>query len=84
MEHSVADRTRIAQEAGLSLGYVQKHMYVSQHRPVFRFHNAVAMDKASNGALPFRQHTETLHAFDHIDWAYVRRSLNRDYANGAR
>ena len=71
---SAPERGRIVLAAGLSLGYVKKHIYASQYAPVFHFHNAVAMDKASGGVLPFIQHTTQT---DEIDWAYVRRSLNR-------
>lgn len=71
---SAPERERIVLAAGLSLGYVKKHIYASKHAPVFHFHNAAAMDKASAGVLPFMQHTA--HTGD-IDWGYVRRSLNR-------
>lgn len=74
---SVAEREAIVTASGLSLGYVQKHMYVSQHEPKFHFHNAVAMDAASRGILPFHQHTEGV-----VDWDHVRRSLNRAHLRG--
>ena len=70
MQFSPADRHEIANGAGLSLGYVLKHTYVSAREPKFHFHNAVAMDAASKGALPFIEHTE-----GNIDWDFVLRRL---------
>lgn len=64
-------RARVAQEAGMSMQYIIKRTYTQQHAPVFRFDNAVAMDKASGGKLPFIQHTSG----EQIDWDYVRRSI---------
>jgi hypothetical protein len=46
MAYPVAERQRIADESGLSLGYIQKHTYVSSH------------DLASSGVLQFWEHTE--------------------------
>ena len=71
MQYSVADRRQIALDAGLSIAYITKEMYAQDHSPKFHFHNAVAIDQATFGRIPFIQHT----AGD-IDWDYVRRSLN--------
>lgn len=72
MDFPVAERQRIADEAGLSLPYIAKHMYVSGRDPKFHFANAVAMDKASNGSLSFLMTTEGV-----IDWGHVRRTTYR-------
>ena len=77
---SVGERERIASEAGLSLAYILKHIYVSERNPKFHFHNAVEIDLASGGALPFMQHTT--HA-DTLPWGYIRRTLNRQRKQGA-
>lgn len=77
MQHSSAERERIALEAGFSIGYVTKHMYSSARAPVFHFHNAVAMDQASGGTLPFYQHTS-----GSVDWDFVRRTLNTAHRRG--
>ena len=50
----------------MSLGYILKHTYVNNRDPKFHLHNAVALDKASGGALPFWQFTE-----GNLDWKYV-------------
>ena len=70
MQFAIPEREVIVQGAGLSLGYVHKHMYVSQGAPKFHFHNAVGMDRSSSGAIPFLEHTE-----GEVDWAYVLRRL---------
>ena len=72
MQYSVAERERIAHEAGLTRGYIQKHLYASQREPKFHLHNAVAMDQASRGTIPFYQHTE-----GEIDWSYVLKRLKQ-------
>ncbi len=77
MQFSVAERQQIATDAGLSLGYIQKHTYTSQHTPKFHLHNAVAMDIASEGALPFWEHTE-----GEVDWDYVLRRLRQAKRKG--
>lgn len=77
---SVSERERIAEQAGLSLAYILKHIYVSERNPKFHFHNAAAMDVASGGVLPFIQHTTHSNA---IPWEYVRTSLNRQRKHGA-
>lgn len=65
-----SEREDIAAAAGLSLGYINKHMYTHRGEPKFHFANAVALDKASNGALPFIEHT----AGD-VDWGHVLKRL---------
>ncbi len=75
--YPVAERQRIATEAGMSLPYILKHTYSHQGRPKFRFQNAVELDKASKGQLPFIQLTEGA-----VDWDYVRRALNRAHRRG--
>lgn len=67
----VRERRRIAETAGTTLGYLSKHMYTRAGEPKFKFHTAVALDKASDGTLPFWLHTEGA-----VDWAEVRRRLN--------
>jgi hypothetical protein len=64
------ERQRIAEQAGMSLQYVQKHTYVQGRNPKFHFHNAVGLDRASNGKLRFIDMTE-----GDIDWAYVLERL---------
>jgi hypothetical protein len=69
---STSERERIATEAGLTPGYVSKHLYSSADRvPKFHFPNAVALDKASDGAFSFLEIT----AGSDIDWDYVFRRL---------
>lgn len=77
MHYSVAERRQIAEEAGLSAAYVTKEMYASSSNPKFHFHNAVGLDKATRGGIPFIQHTAGT-----VDWDYVRRSLNRAHRQG--
>lgn len=60
------ERQRVANEAGMSLGYILKHTYSSERDPKFHMHNAVALDRASKGALPFYKFTE-----GGVDWKYV-------------
>jgi hypothetical protein len=67
---SIAERQRIAREAGLSLPYLYKHTYVSNRDPKFHLCNAVALDKASGGRLPLYDLT----AGD-VDWRHVLRRL---------
>lgn len=72
MAFPVPDRERIANAAGLTLGYLSKHLYSSPDRvPRFHFHNALALDKASNGALSILDTT----AGNDIDWDYAFRRL---------
>lgn len=77
MRLSVRQRTEIAESAGLSIGYVMKHTYVSDRAPKFHFHNAVAIDHASKGVISFIEHTT-----GDVDWDYVRRALNRAKKRG--
>lgn len=67
---SMPERLRIAQAAGLSLPYIQKHTYTNEREPKFHFHNAVKMDWASNGKLCLIDITE-----GEIDWAFVLQRL---------
>lgn len=62
----MAERQRIADAAGLSLAYVQKHTYVQNREPRFHFHNSIGLDRASEGRLCFLDTTE-----GEIDWPYV-------------
>lgn len=62
----LAERKRIAAEAKMSLRYILKHTYVSERNPVFKLQNAVALDKASGGGIPFYKYAE-----GDIDWGYV-------------
>ena len=62
----IPERRRVAEASGLSLGYILKHTYVNKRDPKFHLHNAVALDKASGGALPFWKFTE-----GDLDWRYV-------------
>lgn len=62
----IQERKRIADQSGMSLGYILKHTYVSERNPRFHLHNAVALDKASGGVLPFYNFTE-----GSVDWSYV-------------
>jgi hypothetical protein len=77
MAYPVAERQRIADESGLSLGYIQKHTYVSSHEPKFHFDNAVRLDLASSGVLQFWEHTEGA-----VDWRYVRARLKQAKRQG--
>jgi hypothetical protein len=61
-----SERKRIASQSGMSLGYILKHTYVSQRDPRFHLHNAVSLDKASGGVLPFWKFTE-----GDLDWSYI-------------
>ena len=70
MAFTPQERNEIAVKSGLSLGYINKHMYTSAGEPKFHFANAVAMDWASNGAIPFTEHTS-----GEVDWAYVLKRL---------
>lgn len=72
------ERERIVTASGMSIAYVNKNMYVSAREPVFKFHNAVELERHSNGLLPFCQHTA-----GQVDWAFVRTSLNRSHRMGA-
>jgi hypothetical protein len=62
----IPERKRIADDSGMSLKYILKHIYVNERDPKFHMHNAVALDKASGGALPFYKYTE-----GGVDWSYV-------------
>lgn len=66
----MAERQRIAEAAGLSLAYILKHTYVQHREPRFHFHNAIGLDRASNGKLCFLDTTE-----GDVDWPYVLRRL---------
>jgi hypothetical protein len=68
--HPMTERKRIAEAAGLSLAYIQKHTYVQARQPRFHFHSAVGLDRASNGSLCFVDLTE-----GEVDWAYVLERL---------
>lgn len=74
---SMAERQRIAEAAGLSLAYIHKHTYVQQREPKFHFHNAVGLDRASNGKLCLLDMTE-----GEIDWAYVFHRLKELQRSG--
>lgn len=76
-DFTVEERRQIAQACGTTLGYLSKHMYTSGREPKFRFHNAVNLERASAGALPFWQHTE-----GDVDWTYVLRRLQRAKRRG--
>ncbi len=78
MQFSIPEREEIARGAGLSLGYVLKHTYVSERAPKFHFHNAVAMDASSKGVVPFWEHTEGA-----VDWGYVLERLKQAKRRGA-
>lgn len=69
-KYKTSEREQIAKSAGLSLPYLMKHIYVSGRDPRFHFHNAVALDKASDGELKFWQSTEGT-----VDWEYVMARL---------
>ena len=73
----VTERQGIAHEAGLSLAYLHKHMYVHDGEPKFQFDNAVHLDAASSGLLPFWEITEGT-----VDWGFVRRRLNAAHRKG--
>jgi hypothetical protein len=73
----MAERQRIAQAAGLSLAYIHKHTYVQQREPKFHFHNAVGLDRASNGKLCVIDMTE-----GDIDWTYVLQRLKELQKDG--
>lgn len=77
MSLPVAQRREIAERAGMTIGYLNKHMYVSNGEPKFTMQNAVNLDAASNGALPFWENTE-----GDVDWDYVRRRLTTAHRNG--
>lgn len=62
----VRERQRIAKNAGMSLPYLLKHIYVNKKKPRFHLHNAVSLDRASGGVLRFWEHTE-----GDVDWQYV-------------
>jgi hypothetical protein len=66
----MAERQRIAEAAGLSLAYIHKHTYTQARAPKFHFHNAVGLDRASNGKLCLLDTTE-----GEIDWTYVLQRL---------
>jgi hypothetical protein len=74
---SPRERGEIAVRAGLSLQYLLKHIYVSRRAPRFHLHNAVALDRASSGALPFYEFTH-----GSVDWAYVHDRLREAAAAG--
>lgn len=65
-----SERRQIASRAGMSLPYLLKHCYVNDGVPKFHFHNAVALDKASNGVLKFWDHAE-----GDVDWDFVLHRL---------
>lgn len=73
----VAKRAEIAQAAQLSLPYIHKHTYVCEGDPKFHFHNAVALDKASEGVLPFWEHTH-----GKVDWLHVLDRLRQAKRQG--
>lgn len=68
----VPERQRIADDCGLSLPYILKQTYTKNRSPVFRFANAVALDKASGGRL---QLIDICENSERIDWDYVERRL---------
>jgi hypothetical protein len=72
-----SERKQIADRAGLSLPYILKHCYVNDKQPKFHFHNAVALDKASNGVLRFWEHSE-----GDVDWEFVLIRLREAKRNG--
>lgn len=73
----ITERQRIADESGMSLGYILKHTYVSDRNPRFHMHNAVALDKASGGVLPFYRFTE-----GDVDWSYILERLKHAKRRG--
>ena len=77
MQFTVPERAEIAAYAGFTLNYLHKTTYANKGAPKFHFDNALALDVASKGALPFYQHTAGC-----IDWDLVRRRLNRAKRKG--
>lgn len=71
------ERQRIADASGLSLAYILKHTYVQGRAPKFHFHNALGLDRASNGKLSFLDTTEGA-----IDWPYVLQRLKSEQKAG--
>lgn len=76
----VAERKRIAEEAGLSFPYLLKQTYVKGGEPRFQFSNAVALDKASGGRLSMFDITEGAP----IDWEYVAKRMRQHKRNATR
>jgi hypothetical protein len=73
-----AVRRKITTDAGLSLEYVLKQMYVREGAPTFRFHNALALDKASAGTIDVWQHGEGVEGMDlHYLAATIKRELGK-------
>lgn len=75
----VPERKRIADESQLSLPYILKQVYTRGRNPMFRFHNAVALDRASKGELPFFMFSE---GTTEIDWDYVAKRLRQAKRKG--
>jgi len=77
---SVPERQRVADASRLSLPYILKQVYMKGRNPVFRFHNAVALDRASKGELPFYMFSE---CSKDVDWEYVAKRLRQARRKGA-
>lgn len=77
MQFTTPERQSIANRAGLSLGYLLKHTYVSGRTPKFHFHNAVGMDASSKGVIPFWEHTEGT-----VNWGYALERLKHAKRRG--
>lgn len=75
----MAERQRVAKDSKLSLPYILKQVYMKKRNPVFRFHNAVALDRASKGELPFYQFAE---GSQEVDWEYVAKRLRQARRKG--
>lgn len=73
----VRERQSIAKNAGMSLPYLLKHIYVNKKKPRFHLHNAVSLDRSSGGVLRFWEHTE-----GNVDWQYVLDRLRGHEAAG--
>lgn len=70
MSFTPAERQEIAEKAGTTIGYLNKHMYSSGGEPRFRLATAVNLDKASNGSLSLVDITE-----GEVDWNHVLKRL---------
>lgn len=61
---------------GTSAGYILKRLYTRDYAlaPTFKLRIAIGLDKASNGAVDFRDFIECR---DDIDWHYLARVLTK-------
>jgi len=81
--YSPKEREALMKTAGVSRKYVQKQTYVKDGSPVFRFNNALKLDKASKGKLSFLEHAEGIEDMD-LDYLYRRLGEHRKAVREAK